>query len=80
MNTESGYSIETSIYTAVEDPNSGIQYLHSFEEVQGPMHGIAVNAPYLTRDFLQQVGRENQFLLLSDIVDTFAIFRVLRIL
>ena len=31
-----------------------MRLLTSFEEVQGPMHGIAVDAPYLTRDFLQQ--------------------------
>ena len=27
VNTESGYSIDTNIYTAVEDPNSGVDLL-----------------------------------------------------
>lgn len=75
VNTESGYSIDMHIYKAVEDPHSGLEYLHSFGEIQGPLHGIAVNAPYLTRDFLQQKRCSAQLMETTYVYDFPIMFR-----
>uniref|UniRef100_A0A803TG53 acetyl-CoA carboxylase n=1 Tax=Anolis carolinensis TaxID=28377 RepID=A0A803TG53_ANOCA len=53
LTDESGYRLDISLYREVYDPSTGSIMFHSFGEKQGPLHGMLINTPYVTKDLLQ---------------------------
>ncbi|CAB4030503.1 acetyl- carboxylase-like isoform X2, partial [Paramuricea clavata] len=53
LSNESGYYLDVSIYREVEDQRTGQIILESYGLKQGPLHGLQVNSPYVTKDRLQ---------------------------
>ncbi|XP_043924452.1 acetyl-CoA carboxylase 2 [Protopterus annectens] len=51
--TESGYYLDISLYKEVTDPSTGQTMFQSYGDKQGPLHGMLVNSPYVTKDLLQ---------------------------
>lgn len=51
---DSGYSLDLWLYREVTDPKTGVIKFESYGEKQGPMHGLAISTPYVTKDYLQQ--------------------------
>ncbi|XP_034934564.1 acetyl-CoA carboxylase isoform X3 [Chelonus insularis] len=55
---DSGYSIDLHLYTETTEPKTGIIRFESYNSSNanrrpGPMHGLPVSTPYLTKDYLQ---------------------------
>ncbi|XP_076162670.1 acetyl-CoA carboxylase isoform X2 [Ptiloglossa arizonensis] len=57
---DSGYSIDLHLYTEATDPKTGIIRFESCPSATasetwrpGPMHGLPISTPYLTKDYLQ---------------------------
>ncbi|CAH1397030.1 unnamed protein product [Nezara viridula] len=51
---DSGYSLDMCLYMEVLDQKTGVIRLEAFGPKQGPMQGLPVSTPYLTKDYLQQ--------------------------
>ncbi|XP_014259658.1 acetyl-CoA carboxylase isoform X2 [Cimex lectularius] len=51
---DSGYFLEIHTYREVLDQKSGVIKLEAFGPKTGPMHGLPVSTPYVTKDYLQQ--------------------------
>ncbi|XP_004930758.2 acetyl-CoA carboxylase isoform X2 [Bombyx mori] len=54
LSNGSGYSLDVYTYEEISDPKIGVIMFHSFGPRQGPMHGLPISTPYLTKDYLQQ--------------------------
>ncbi|XP_012280846.1 acetyl-CoA carboxylase isoform X2 [Orussus abietinus] len=57
---DSGYSIDLHLYTEATDPKTGVIRFESYPSPTndikwrpGPMHGLPIATPYLTKDYLQ---------------------------
>ncbi|KAJ0182987.1 hypothetical protein K1T71_000963 [Dendrolimus kikuchii] len=50
----SGYSLDVYTYEEVSDPRTGVIMFQSYGPKQGPMHGLPISTPYVTKDYLQQ--------------------------
>lgn len=58
---DSGYSIDLHLYTEATDPKTGIIRFESYPPTTvnavnwrpGPMHGLPISTPYMTKDYLQ---------------------------
>lgn len=53
---DSGYSIDLHLYTEATDAKTGIVRFESHgagTRPLGPMHGLPISTPYLTKDYLQ---------------------------
>ncbi|XP_034234889.1 acetyl-CoA carboxylase isoform X2 [Thrips palmi] len=53
ITNDSGYYLDISVYKEVTDPNTGIIKFDSFGTKQGPLHGLPISTPYVTKDYLQ---------------------------
>lgn len=59
ISNDSGYSIDLHLYAETTDPKTGVIKFESYgsNNVEtwrpGPMHGLPISTPYLTKDFLQ---------------------------
>lgn len=60
ISNDSGYSIDLHLYTEAIDPKTGIIRFESYtastnnsNSRPGPMHGLPISTPYLTKDYLQ---------------------------
>ncbi len=51
---DSGYFLDIAMYTEVTDKETGDIKFISYGPKEGPLHGLAISTPYLTKDFLQQ--------------------------
>ncbi|KAG4075355.1 hypothetical protein HA402_003146 [Bradysia odoriphaga] len=51
---DSGYFLNIAMYTEHTDKETGIIKFMSYGPKEGPLHGLAISTPYLTKDFLQQ--------------------------
>ncbi|XP_064490125.1 acetyl-CoA carboxylase-like isoform X4 [Ornithodoros turicata] len=51
---ESGYYLDISLYKEVVDPVTGQMQFEAWGHKQGPLHGLPISTPYLTKDYLQQ--------------------------
>lgn len=51
---DSGYFLDICLYTEITDPVSGVILFHAYGPKQGPMHGLPISTPYVTKDYLQQ--------------------------
>ncbi|CAG9577083.1 unnamed protein product [Danaus chrysippus] len=54
LSNGSGYSLDVYTYEEVVDPRTGVIIFQSFGPKQGPMHGLPISTPYVTKDYLQQ--------------------------
>ncbi|XP_022181493.1 acetyl-CoA carboxylase isoform X1 [Myzus persicae] len=50
----SGYHLDICLYKEITDSKLGMIKFESYESKQGPLHGLPVSTPYVTKDFLQQ--------------------------
>ncbi|EDV27057.1 uncharacterized protein TRIADDRAFT_22916, partial [Trichoplax adhaerens] len=53
LNSESGYFLSTYLYREYTDNRTGRVTFQSYGKVQGPMHGLSISVPYMTKDHLQ---------------------------
>ncbi|XP_063545623.1 acetyl-CoA carboxylase [Cydia strobilella] len=54
LSNGSGYTLDVYTYEEVSDPRIGVIMFQSFGARQGPMHGLPISTPYVTKDYLQQ--------------------------
>ncbi|CAB1319436.1 unnamed protein product [Coregonus sp. 'balchen'] len=52
LTNESGYNLDISLYKEVTDPTTGQIMFQSYDDKQGPLHGMLINHPYVTKDLL----------------------------
>ncbi|KAK2717768.1 hypothetical protein QYM36_006530, partial [Artemia franciscana] len=50
---ESGYYLDVCMYKEVTDPKTGVVKFEAYGPRMGPLHGLQVSTPYVTKDFLQ---------------------------
>lgn len=50
---DSGYYLDFSMYTEVTDEKTGVIKFEAYGPRQGPMHGLPILTPYITKDYLQ---------------------------
>ncbi|XP_048411956.1 acetyl-CoA carboxylase 2 isoform X2 [Stegostoma tigrinum] len=53
LTNESGYYLDMSLYKEVTNARTGQIMFISYGEKQGPLHGMLMNTPYVTKDLLQ---------------------------
>uniref|UniRef100_A0A3Q2YRR4 acetyl-CoA carboxylase n=1 Tax=Hippocampus comes TaxID=109280 RepID=A0A3Q2YRR4_HIPCM len=53
LTNESGYYLDISLYKEVTEPGSGQIMFQSYGDKQGPLQGMLINTPYVTKDLLQ---------------------------
>ncbi|CAL1538931.1 unnamed protein product [Lymnaea stagnalis] len=53
ITNESGYYLDISLYKEVTDPRTGQIMFEAYGVKQGPLHGLLISTPYLTKDHLQ---------------------------
>ncbi|XP_043240119.1 acetyl-CoA carboxylase-like isoform X2 [Amphibalanus amphitrite] len=53
LSNENGYYLDIALYKEVTDPSTGQVKFEALGGKQGPLHGLAVDTPYLTKDYLQ---------------------------
>ncbi|KAM7391893.1 hypothetical protein PAMP_022541 [Pampus punctatissimus] len=75
LTNESGYYLDISLYKEVIDPSSGQIMFQSYGDKQGPLHGMLINAPYVTKDLLQAKRFQAQTLGTTYIYDFPEMFR-----
>lgn len=71
---DSGYFLDIAMYTEVTDKETATIKFMTFGNKPGPLHGLAISTPYLTKDFLQQKrfqAQQNQTTYAYDIPDMF---------
>eukprot|EP00066_Takifugu_rubripes_P024799 XP_011614065.1 PREDICTED: acetyl-CoA carboxylase 2 isoform X2 [Takifugu rubripes] len=75
LTNESGYYLDISIYEEVTNTSSGQIMFHSYGNKQGPLHGMLINAPYVTKDLLQAKRFQAQTLGTTYVYDFPEMFR-----
>eukprot|EP00794_Sanderia_malayensis_P012741 gene12741-14046_t len=53
LSNESGYYLDICIYREVEEPRTKQIIFSAYGNRQGPMNGLQINTPYVTKDHLQ---------------------------
>ncbi|KAK3798057.1 hypothetical protein RRG08_034617 [Elysia crispata] len=53
ITNESGYYLDISLYREVTDQRTRQIMFEAYGEKQGPLHGLLISTPYLTKDHLQ---------------------------
>ncbi|XP_053135859.1 acetyl-CoA carboxylase 2 isoform X3 [Hemicordylus capensis] len=75
LTDESGYYLDISLYKEVNDPRTGNIMFHSYGDKQGPLHGMLINTPYVTKDLLQAKRFQAQSLGTTYVYDFPEMFR-----
>ncbi|XP_076006847.1 acetyl-CoA carboxylase isoform X2 [Genypterus blacodes] len=75
LTNESGYYLDISLYKEVTDPTSGQIMFQSYGDKQGPLHGMLINTPYVTKDLLQAKRFQAQTLGTTYVYDFPEMFR-----
>uniref|UniRef100_A0A4W5QEN6 Acetyl-CoA carboxylase beta n=1 Tax=Hucho hucho TaxID=62062 RepID=A0A4W5QEN6_9TELE len=75
LTNESGYNLDISLYKEVTDPSTGQIMFQSYEDKQGPLHGMLINHPYVTKDLLQYKRFQAQTLGTTYVYDFPEMFR-----
>ncbi|KAF4112774.1 hypothetical protein G5714_005319 [Onychostoma macrolepis] len=75
LTNESGYYLDISLYKEVTDPSTGQIMFQSFGDKQGPLHGMLINTPYVTKDLLQAKRFQAQTLGTTYVYDFPEMFR-----
>ena len=53
ISNEAGYILNMWIYKEEANPQTGVLKLITMGGGEGPMHGLPVSTPYMTKDFLE---------------------------
>ncbi|CAB1321598.1 unnamed protein product [Coregonus sp. 'balchen'] len=75
LTNESGYYLDISLYKEVTDPTTGQIMFQSYGDKQGPLHGMLINHPYVTKDLLQSKRFQAQTLGTTYVYDFPEMFR-----
>ncbi|XP_049906114.1 acetyl-CoA carboxylase isoform X2 [Epinephelus moara] len=75
LTNESGYYLDISLYKEVTNPNSGQILFQSYGDKQGPLQGMLINTPYVTKDLLQAKRFQAQTLGTTYVFDFPEMFR-----
>ncbi|XP_021332109.1 acetyl-CoA carboxylase 2 isoform X4 [Danio rerio] len=75
LTNESGYYLDISLYKEVNDPSSGQIMFQSYGDKQGPLNGMLINTPYVTKDLLQAKRFQAQSLGTTYVYDFPEMFR-----
>ncbi|XP_075575895.1 acetyl-CoA carboxylase 1 isoform X6 [Pelecanus crispus] len=75
LTNESGYYLDISLYKEVTDSRTGQVRFHAYGDKQGPLHGMLINTPYVTKDLLQSKRFQAQSLGTSYVYDIPEMFR-----
>uniref|UniRef100_A0A8C3LQW7 acetyl-CoA carboxylase n=1 Tax=Chrysolophus pictus TaxID=9089 RepID=A0A8C3LQW7_CHRPC len=80
LTNESGYYLDISLYKEVTDSRTGQIMFQAYGDKQGPLHGMLINTPYVTKDLLQSKRFQAQSLGTSYVYDIPEMFRQVRVL
>ncbi|CAB1453393.1 unnamed protein product [Pleuronectes platessa] len=75
LTNESGYYLDISLYKEVNDLSSGQIMFQSYGDKHGPLHGMLINTPYVTKDLLQAKRFQAQTLGTTYVYDFPEMFR-----
>ncbi|XP_058850382.1 acetyl-CoA carboxylase-like isoform X2 [Acipenser ruthenus] len=75
LTNESGYYLDISLYKEVTDLSTGQIMFQSYGDKQGPLHGMLINTPYVTKDLLQSKRFQAQSLGTTYVYDFPEMFR-----
>ncbi|XP_047674506.1 acetyl-CoA carboxylase 2 isoform X2 [Tachysurus fulvidraco] len=75
LTNENGYYLDISLYAEVTDTASGQIMLKSYTDKHGPLHGMLINTPYVTKDLLQAKRFQAQSLGTTYVYDFPEMFR-----
>ncbi|XP_048044599.1 acetyl-CoA carboxylase 2 isoform X5 [Megalobrama amblycephala] len=75
LTNESGYYLDISLYKEVTDLATGQIMFQSYGDKQGPLHGMLINVPYVTKDLLQAKRFQAQSLGTTYVYDFPEMFR-----
>ncbi|KAK3538673.1 hypothetical protein QTP86_012135 [Hemibagrus guttatus] len=75
LTNENGYYLDISLYEEVTDTASGQIMFKSYTDKQGPLHGMLINTPYVTKDLLQAKRFQAQSLGTTYVYDFPEMFR-----
>uniref|UniRef100_A0A8C4V180 Acetyl-CoA carboxylase alpha n=1 Tax=Falco tinnunculus TaxID=100819 RepID=A0A8C4V180_FALTI len=75
LTNESGYYLDISLYKEVTDSRTGQIMFQAYGDKQGPLHGMLINTPYVTKDLLQSKRFQAQSLGTSYVYDIPEMFR-----
>ncbi|KAM9292310.1 acetyl-CoA carboxylase 1-like [Gastrophryne carolinensis] len=75
LTNESGYYLDISLYKEVTDSRTGQIMFQAYGDKQGPLHGMLINTPYVTKDLLQSKRFQAQSLGTTYIYDIPEMFR-----
>ncbi|XP_064618157.1 acetyl-CoA carboxylase-like isoform X2 [Liolophura sinensis] len=53
LTNESGYYLDISLYKEAKDPRTGQVMFEAYGAKQGPLNGLLISTPYVTKDHLQ---------------------------
>ncbi|ERE68585.1 acetyl-CoA carboxylase 2-like protein [Cricetulus griseus] len=77
LTNESGYYLDISLYKEVTDSRTAQIMFQAYGDKQGPLHGMLINTPYVTKDLLQSKRFQAQSLGTTYIYDIPEMFRQL---
>ncbi|TSO98495.1 Acetyl-CoA carboxylase 2 [Bagarius yarrelli] len=75
LTNENGYYLDISLYQEVTDTASGQIMFKSYTDKHGPLHGMLINTPYVTKDLLQAKRFQAQSLGTTYVYDFPEMFR-----
>ncbi|XP_058238559.1 acetyl-CoA carboxylase 1 isoform X12 [Hemibagrus wyckioides] len=75
LTNESGYYLDISLYKEVTDSRTGQIMFQAYGDKQGPLHGMLINTPYVTKDLLQSKRFQAQSLGTTYVYDLPEMFR-----
>ncbi len=78
LTNESGYYLDISMYRESTDPRTGQVMFQAFGSLQGPLHGLFISTPYLTKDHLQLKRFQAQSMGTTYVYDFPEMFRQVR--
>nr|XP_056721572.1 acetyl-CoA carboxylase 1 isoform X2 [Euleptes europaea] len=75
LTNESGYYLDISLYKEVTDSRTSQIMFQAYGDKQGPLHGMLINTPYVTKDLLQSKRFQAQSLGTTYVYDIPEMFR-----
>ncbi|XP_043910511.1 acetyl-CoA carboxylase 1 isoform X2 [Protopterus annectens] len=75
LTNESGYYLDISLYKEVTDARTNQIMFQAYGDKQGPLHGMLINTPYVTKDLLQSKRFQAQTLGTTYVYDFPEMFR-----
>uniref|UniRef100_A0A8C4R7C5 CoA carboxyltransferase N-terminal domain-containing protein n=1 Tax=Eptatretus burgeri TaxID=7764 RepID=A0A8C4R7C5_EPTBU len=75
LTNESGYYLDISLYKEVTDNSIGQIMFRAYGDKRGPLHGMLINMPYVTKDLLQSKRFQAQSMGTTYVYDLPEMFR-----